>query len=297
MTTQPTTQPNAPRWERVARDMLATVAKLDRVEGDDAINLIRTVIADIGTDGKLQEALLAKPESLIHTIRIARQSRLALGKALGQIWFVPRGQAGIVPMLGYKGLIELARRSARVLRMTAAVVYDDDAFEFEDGFDLLLRHRPAANPNPKRRIIGAYAAAIVDNGTAHGDRQAVWLPIADIHVRRDRGGYRPGKHSPWSTDEAAMCRKTALRALLTGGMVPLSADDLRVIYEEETAERETATPARTLTASALPPLDAAPGQPRALPEPAPVAETWEVADADPVHAVVTDEEVGDASDY
>ena len=66
-------------------------------------------------------------------------------------------------------------------------------------------------------IVGAWAVAELMDGM----RVQVWLSKEQIQKRAEKGSSKGGIWDEW---RAEMCRKTALRALLNGGMVPICAE-------------------------------------------------------------------------
>ena len=67
---------------------------------------------------------------------------------LGYCYLVPyqnkkTGQLEIQFQLGYKGILELVRRSGQVENIEARVVYEKDKFDFEYGLTPKLVHKPA----------------------------------------------------------------------------------------------------------------------------------------------------------
>lgn len=134
-------------------------------------------------------------------------------------------------MIGYKGLLELARRSGRVEYINAGVVYADElqpnaelgrpAFVARlEPFEVDHKWAPGIARDDKH-IVGAYCVAVLSGGQKVG----VLLDRADIERRRGKSESAGKSFSPWSSDYAAMARKSAIRALLTGGLVPLSPED------------------------------------------------------------------------
>jgi phage RecT family recombinase len=123
----------------------------------------------------------------------------------------------------YGGFAELARRSGEVSRMNASPVYK---WEMEQGlFEYsheppTIRHDmdPAAPELKDKDIIGGYAVAELING----QRVQIWLSLQQIDKRRMKSG-KPNSHF-WKDWYPEMVRKTLLRALLDGGLVPRSTE-------------------------------------------------------------------------
>lgn len=137
-------------------------------------------------------------------------------------------------VIGYRGLIDLARRSGHITSISAGVHYSDDdetggLWDYENGTEARLRHREGAQQGEKAHV---YAIAkFVDGGHSF-----VVLPWHRVLKIRDGSQnwqnavkYGNTKQNPWHTHEDAMAMKTAIRALAK--YLPLSvemADALRV---------------------------------------------------------------------
>lgn len=206
---------------------------------------------------KLEECT---PASLALSLMVCAQYGLEPNGPMGHAYLIPRNRRfkddndkwhSVMEcslMLGYRGMAELARRSGEIQSMDARVIYADETASITAGSDgLSIRHeisltadRSGITPdNAQDRIIGAYASVTTKNG----GRYCEFLTIAQIEDRRKRGASGetskfsklPGGRTPtpWDTDYAAMARKSALRALLNGGLVPLSAEIASVIDRDE----------------------------------------------------------------
>jgi recombination protein RecT len=146
------------------------------------------------------------PYSVVGGLRLGAQLGLSLGP-LGHFYLVPfKGEA--VFILGYRGMVELAYRSNKVRRVSAAVVREGDGFEFRYGTRAVLDHTPAGAPG-EREWLAVYAVAELTNG---GKPFTVLYP-EDIEARRARSASAKLPSSPWNTDTEAMWCKSAVRAL------------------------------------------------------------------------------------
>src|SRR5690606_2412614 len=67
-------------------------------------------------------------------------------------------------MIGYKGYMVLARRSGEVTSINARVVRQKDVFEYEDGLDRKLVHKPYMGPDEPGDIVAAYVVARFKDG-------------------------------------------------------------------------------------------------------------------------------------
>jgi recombination protein RecT len=166
---------------------------------------------------------------------LANQLGLEPGSALGLLYPVPKrikGTWAILSVVGYKGYCELARRSGEVKRINAEVFYKE---EVEAGAIKIVREPPDVQhqwmPDLEENddnLVGAYA--VVE--TKDGGKYNLVMSRRQLIARAKRGGSYSSSFTPWKSDFAAMCRKTVLRALLTGGTVPLSSEARTAIAED-----------------------------------------------------------------
>lgn len=167
-----------------------------------------------------------EPASIALAIIGASQLGLEIGGPTGYAYMIPySGRATLI--IGYKGWCQLALRSPRIRRLHASVVYLDEVeagtFDVDHGSGV-VRHKftfPAKGiKRDKAEIVGAYCLVELDSGGV----ECRVLTLDEIEDRRKRGASGKGVKTPWDTDYAAMARKSAIRALLTGGTVPISVD-------------------------------------------------------------------------
>lgn len=156
----------------------------------------------------------ATAESLLGALMTAARLGLDVGGPTGQFYLTPRRDHGtpvVVPIIGYRGLVTLARRGG-VGQVHAVAVREgdhyDEGFASERGF--YAEWTPKPGGDLKRPIVGVLAAARL----AGGDVQHRYLSLAEVEDRRDRGGFKPDRTSPWKSDFEAMVRKTGVRALV-----------------------------------------------------------------------------------
>lgn len=155
---------------------------------------------------------------------------------LGQAYLIPRnikGQMQCTLIVGYQGMMDLARRSGQVHAVQARAVFTGDEFAFEYGSVERLHHVPAGDEDPDR-LTHTYGIARLEGG-------AVMFEVATrkaIEAARARGGSDRGTHSPWRTDYIAMAQKTAIRKLYK--WLPKSAEIARAIMVDENPERQAA---------------------------------------------------------
>lgn len=282
-------------------------AAVDRAMGVAATHITRDRFSSVvlGAFAKTPKLEECSPASLALCLMTCAQYGLEPNGPMGHAYLIPRATRKEVDgvwrdvlectlMLGYRGMAELARRSGEIRSIDARVVYVGEDVDISAGSDgLVIRHKISTSVNRSgvtpdnavERIVGAYAVATTKDGGRYGE----FLPIDQIEERRKRGasgstisrGRNAGKRvsTPWDTDYAAMARKSALRALLGGGLVPMSAEILQVVEQDDPPAIEAADlRQRAPTPVTIPGL--APAQIEVSPL---EAESFDMSTADAVH--------------
>lgn len=190
--------------------------------------LLKVAVYCISKTPKLQECT---PASLIACIKQCAELGLEPGGALGLAYLVPfndkkSGTVICTLIIGYRGFIELARRSGQLSQIEAHVVHENDTFEVEFGLDPKLSHTPKLSGSAGRPLL-VYAIARLKDGGKHVEVMT-WEAVQAIRRRS-----RSADTGPWVTDEEEMARKTVLRR--AAKYLPLSpelADALTVDSED-----------------------------------------------------------------
>lgn len=138
-----------------------------------------------------------------------------------------KGQAQFMPM--YRGLIMAARRTQKVKQVWASAVYACDAFEYEEGAQPKLVHKPDLTGNRGAdQIVGFYACARFDDGFV----QFAFVTLEEARATQRRSP--AGGNGPWVTDFAAMGMKTAVRRL--SKFLPLDVDIAELFAKDEAVD-------------------------------------------------------------
>ena len=170
-----------------------------------------------------------EPASLMKAVVEASSLGLLPDNVLGAGYILPYGpNAKFIP--GFRGLMDLARRSGKVAGIQARIIYEGDDFYYEYGSDTKLKHIPAqmAGDEPGAPV-GAYASAtLIDTGEVVFE--VMWEE--DIEAIRKRSP--AGRSGPWVTDKLEMWRKTPLRRLMK--YLPLSPEIQSAVASAEYAE-------------------------------------------------------------
>ena len=205
----------------MAKQQLATVAaKHLRPE-----RMMRILANAMRTTPQLAEC---EPLSLLGAMMTSASLGLEPQTPLGQCYLIPfknrkKNVTEVQFILGWKGMIALARRSGAIVSIHADVVYQNDEFSFEYGSDQHLRHKPSGErENPQY----AYCYAKLTDGEAF-----IVLPWPEIiKTRENSQGYQTAKRygrlddTPWVKHEHAMAKKTAVRRLFDE--LPISIEEV-----------------------------------------------------------------------
>lgn len=165
--------------------------------------------------------------SLIGAIGQCAQMGLEPNTVLGHAYLVPfntkrkdangneRWVNSVQVIIGYKGLIELARRSGQIVSISAHEVCANDKFELVYGLDEKLTHTPALGE--RGEILGFYAVAKLKDG-GHCFEFMSMRQIQEIMASTQS----KGKYGPWKDHFVEMGRKTVIRRLAK--YLPLSVE-------------------------------------------------------------------------
>jgi len=203
----------------------------------EAERFVRVALTEVR---RSPELMACTAESLLGALMLSARYRLEPGPAQ-HVYMIPRYNGRIKAkevqwMLGYLGMVELARRGG--IAVLTEVVCEHDAWQFtryptHDDFEHAIPATERGDP------IGAYAVArFTDNRTPIVE-YLTWERVLDARSRSDAWSSR-GERSPWGTDLAAMARKTACRRLFKwlGGDIEYAAVDAdgRTAYVEPGSE-------------------------------------------------------------
>lgn len=181
-----------------------------------ADKVIKTALLCATKTPKLQECT---PLSVLQAVASAAELGLEAGSPLGHAYLVPfRNKRGIMEcqlIVGYRGYIELARRSGEILSIEARVVHEKDTFRVAFGTERPIEHEPFLRGDPGP-VYCAYAVAQVRDSWP----QAEVMALADLNKIRARS--KAKDDGPWVTDTEEMYRKTVVRRLQK--YLPLSSE-------------------------------------------------------------------------
>lgn len=180
--------------------------------------------------------------SLVGAIGQCAQMGLEPNTVLGHAYLVPfntkRKDAGgnerwvksVQVIVGYKGLIDLARRSGQIVSIAAHEVCENDTFDLVYGLDEKLEHRPAMGE--RGAVTGFYAVAKLVGGGHAFEFMSLYQIDQIKAATQSKGAY-----GPWKDNFVEMGRKTVIRRLAK--YLPLSIE-----FQKATALDEMASSGR-----------------------------------------------------
>lgn len=198
----------------------------------DVDRLMRLTMTTIRTTPELRNADMG---SLLGGVMQAAQLGLEPG-LLGQCYLLPfknnkKGITEVTFIIGYKGMIDLARRSGHIQSIYAHAVYENDEFEYELGLNPTLKHTPSMESD-KGAFIGSYAVAHFKDG----GYQMEFMPKAEIEKRRNASPGGRSKFSPWNNYYEEMANKTVIRHMWK--YLPISVEVQQAVAHDEGTGRD-----------------------------------------------------------
>lgn len=220
------------------------VALVEKLKGQMALALpkhmtadrmARIVLTDMRRVPKLMECT---QQSLAGAIMAAAQLGLEPGNGLGHAYLLPfdkrakvQGQWQTVAtecqlIIGYRGMIDLARRSGQIVSLSARTVYEKDHFVYRYGLDETVEHIPA--DGERGRLTYVYAVAKLKDGGV----QFEVMSRSEIEAVRAKS--KAGTSGPWVDHFDEMAKKTAIRRLFK--YLPVSVEMARAVTMDEQGE-------------------------------------------------------------
>jgi recombination protein RecT len=175
-------------------------------------------------------------DSQLSAIRQAAFYGWEIGGPLSQAYLVPyKDTCTLIP--GYRGLIDMMRRSGEVTQIDCEVVHACDRFRQIKGDQAAIHHEPSDDPKRKESPITHIYVIVHLRGGAK--QRAVWTAAEiDYHKEQFSQGWKraekSGKRdSPWHKHWSTMAFKTAIVALVKRGLVPISGEIREALDKDE----------------------------------------------------------------
>jgi len=178
--------------------------------------MLKITLGALRTTPKLMECTL---NSLFGAVVVCAQLGLEPNTPQGHIYLIPfgnkrKGTTEVQIVVGYKGLIDLARRSGQIVSLSARVVHKRDDFDIDYGTTDSITHKPYLDGD-RGPVTGVYAVAKLVGGGV----QFEFMSTPEINrVRDESQGYKTAlrfdkKDTPWITHWEEMAKKTVIRRL------------------------------------------------------------------------------------
>jgi recombination protein RecT len=174
------------------------------------------------------------PTSILQSVMTAAQLGVdCSGGVAGEAYLVPyrnskNGKREAQLIVGYRGLLSLARRSGELDTLEAHVVHEKDEFECSFGLEPVLRHKPNLLLEDPGKLLIVYAIARLKDG----GRQVEVMTRYQVNAIRARS--KASNSGPWATDFEEMARKTVVRRICK--YLPMSVELATALDHEDRVE-------------------------------------------------------------
>ena len=195
-----------------------------------------------------QTAIQNNPDLL----NVDRKSLVGAIVRLAQDGLLPDGREGAIVKFGnvaqampmIAGVLKKIRQSGDVAKISAQVVYENDHFVVSYGFDEDVTHNPPPLDKPRGKAIGAYATAVLKDGSR-------LLEVMSLEeIEKVRNVSRAKGNGPWVQWWGEMARKTVMRRL--SKRLPMSTDLEDEVFSRDETMAVEHQPLRVIEAESAP---------------------------------------------
>lgn len=159
-------------------------------------------------------------------VKLAQDGLLPDGREAALVVFNSKGGKMVQAMPMIAGVLKKIRNSGEVAKVNAQVVYENDHFLVSYGYDENVEHSPPRLGKPRGKALGAYATAVLKDGSK-------LLEVMDLEqIEKVRKVSRASGNGPWVDWWDEMARKTVLRRL--SKRLPQSSDIEDAFDRDET---------------------------------------------------------------
>lgn len=188
---------------------------------------------------KTPALLKCAPESFYGAVLQCAALGLEPGSALGHCYLLPfgngkdkQGRPSAQLIIGYRGMIDLARRSGQIISLQAYCVHEQDTFNYKLGLDPDIEHIPASVAD-RGKVTHVYAVAKLKGGGVQFE------VMSRAEIEKVRTSSKAGNSGPWSSHWEEMAKKTVIRRLFK--YLPVSIEAVRAVEIDEKTDRGEAT--------------------------------------------------------
>lgn len=172
-------------------------------------------------------------QSFMGAIMQCAQLGIEPGAALGHAYLLPFGNgkasdglANCQLIIGYRGMIDLARRSGQIVSLNARSVHANDTFSYAYGLDETLEHVPASGD--RGDLTHVYAVAKLKGGGIQFE------VMSKSDVMKVKASSKAGNNGPWVSHFDEMAKKTVIRRLFK--YLPVSIEMTQAVVLDEKAD-------------------------------------------------------------
>lgn len=187
-------------------------------------------------------------ESLMSAVIVSSQLGLEPNTPLGHAYLIPfrnnkAGRTDVQFIPGYRGLIDLARRSGQIVSIASHAVHEHDEFDYCYGLDERLHHKPKLGD--RGPVIAFYSVAKLVGG-GHAFEVMSLEQVQSVrdnsqgykaalrYAKRDQSGNITYLNHPWHNHFEEMGRKTLIRRLFK--YLPISIELATAVRLDEKHE-------------------------------------------------------------
>lgn len=188
---------------------------------------------------KTPALLKCAPESFYGAVLQCAALGLEPGSALGHCYLLPfgngkdkQGRPNAQLIIGYRGMIDLARRSGQIVSLQAYCVHEQDTFNYKLGLDPDIEHIPASVAD-RGKVTHVYAVAKLKGGGVQFE------VMSRAEIEKVRSTSKAGNSGPWASHWDEMAKKTVIRRLFK--YLPVSIEAVRAVEIDEKTDRGEAT--------------------------------------------------------
>ena len=172
----------------------------------------------------------ASPISFVGAIMQCGALGLEPSGSLGHAYLIPfgngkdsQGRPNIQLIIGYRGMLDLAKRSGQISSISARAVYENDDFKYSYGLEETVHHIPASGE--RGNLTHVYAVARMKDGGVQFEVMSVF------DVEKVKKSSKASASGPWVTHYEEMAKKTVIRRLFK--YLPISIEMQKAVTIDE----------------------------------------------------------------
>ena len=172
----------------------------------------------------------ASPISFVGAIMQCGALGLEPSGSLGHAYLIPfgngkdsQGRPNIQLIIGYRGMLDLAKRSGQISSISARAVHENDDFKYSYGLEETVHHVPASGEPGE--LTHVYAVARMKDGGVQFEVMSVF------DVEKVKKASKASASGPWVTYYEEMAKKTVIRRLFK--YLPISIEMQKAVTIDE----------------------------------------------------------------